>query len=89
MRVIILACTALLLLAACSPYSRSDRTLAGGLIGAGTGALIGGIASHHGTGALVGGIVGGIAGATIGAVTTPRACIARDDYGRRFRVPCA
>lgn len=89
MRMMIFACSAFLFLAACSPYSRTDRTIAGGLIGAGTGALIGGIASRHGTGALVGGIVGGIAGATIGAATTPRACIARDEYGRRIRVPCA
>ena len=77
-----------LALAGCSEYSRSDRALAGGAIGAGTGALIGGLATDSVGGAVVGGVVGGAAGAIIGAETTPRACYARDRYGRRYAVQC-
>ena len=39
-------------------------------------------------GAVVGGVLGGAAGAIIGAETTPRACYARDRYGRRYAVQC-
>jgi hypothetical protein len=77
-----------LALAGCSEYSRSDRALAGGAIGAGTGALIGGLATDSVGGAVVGGVLGGAAGAIVGAETTPRACYARDRYGRRYAVQC-
>lgn len=77
-----------IVLAACSPYSRTDRALAGGAIGAGTGAVIGAAASNSVGGALVGGVIGGAAGAIIGAETTPRACVARDSRGRRVYVQC-
>ena len=42
-----------------------DRTLSGGLLGAGTGAAIGAIAGNAGEGALI----GGLGGAAIGALT--------------------
>jgi osmotically inducible lipoprotein OsmB len=77
-----------LALAGCSEYSRGDRALAGGAIGAGSGALIGGLATNSAGGAIVGGVLGGAAGAIIGAETTPRACYARDRYNRRYRVQC-
>jgi osmotically inducible lipoprotein OsmB len=77
-----------LALAGCSEYSRSDRALAGGALGAGTGAVVGGLASRSAGGAIVGGVLGGAAGAIIGAETTPRACYARDRYGRRYAVQC-
>lgn len=77
-----------IVLAACSPYSRTDRAVAGGAIGAGTGAVIGAAASNSVGGALVGGVLGGAAGAIIGAETTPRACIGRDYRGRRIYVQC-
>ena len=90
-KLLIVAATGLLL-AGCSEYSQSDRALGGGLIGAGTGAAIGGIATHSAGGALVGGALGGAAGAIIGSATTPRACTRRvyDYYGRvHYRhVPC-
>lgn len=90
-KLLIVAATGLLL-AGCSEYSRSDRALGGGLIGAGAGAAVGGIATHSAGGALVGGVLGGAAGAIIGSETTPRACTRRyyDYYGRPHyrRVQC-
>jgi hypothetical protein len=91
MRTPFIACAAIactLALGACSPYSRSDRTLAGAGIGAVTGAVIGGAASGRAGGALAGAAIGGVTGAVVGNVTTPRACIARDRWGRRIRVAC-
>jgi len=49
-------------LGGCSEYNRTDRTIGGGLIGAGAGALVGG-----GRGA----VIGGVGGALIGNLTTP------------------
>ncbi len=77
-----------LALAGCSEYSRRDRAVGGGLIGAGTGAAIGGLATGNATGALVGGLIGAGTGAIIGAETTPKNCWARDRYGNAFRVAC-
>jgi len=89
MKKTILACAALaLVLGACSPNSRTDRALAGGAIGAGTGAVIGGAATRSAGGAIVGGVLGGAAGAIIGAETTPRNCRARDSRGRTVWVQC-
>lgn len=45
--------------------SKTQQTISGGLIGAGTGAIIGGAAGGGG-GAVAGGIVGGAAGGLIG-----------------------
>jgi hypothetical protein len=59
----------LLGLAACDPYDPGQRAVGGGLLGAGTGAAIGGLAGGNaGTGALIGGAVGAVGG----AATTPR-----------------
>jgi osmotically inducible lipoprotein OsmB len=44
-----------------------DRAVSGGLLGAGTGAVIGSLAGGVGEGALI----GGVGGALIGAVTSP------------------
>ena len=88
MKRILLVAAMGLALAGCSEYSRSDRALAGGALGAGTGALIGGLATNSAGGAIVGGVLGGAAGAIVGAETTPRACWARDRYGRRYAVQC-
>ena len=73
-RLSVLACgTALLLVAVgCeTPEGSPDRTaggaLAGGAIGAGTGAIIGGASGHHaGEGALIGGAIGALTGGIIG-----------------------
>jgi uncharacterized protein YcfJ len=58
-------------LAACSdPYDPTQRAIAGGVIGAGSGAAIGALAGG-GTGAAIGAGVGAVAGAFTGVVTTP------------------
>lgn len=75
-------------LAGCSEYSQSDRALVGGGVGATTGAVIGGASGRGVGGALVGGVIGGATGAIIGGATTPKACWARDAYGRSYRVRC-
>ncbi len=53
-----------------NPYNPAERTIAGGAIGAGTGAAVGGIAAGW-TGAAIGAAVGGTVGAVAGAATTP------------------
>jgi len=61
-------CTVLMLAGCYTPEGRPDRTasgaLAGGAIGAGTGAIIGG--RHAGEGALIGGAIGALTGGIIG-----------------------
>lgn len=52
------------------PYNPADRAIGGGLVGAGTGAVIGAIAGG-GRGAGIGALVGGGVGAAAGAATTP------------------
>jgi hypothetical protein len=52
------------------PYNPAERALGGGLVGAGTGAVIGAIAGG-GRGAGIGAAVGGGVGALAGAATTP------------------
>jgi hypothetical protein len=48
--------------------TQSDRALSGGLLGAGTGAIIGSVTGSAGNGALI----GGLGGAAIGALTSSR-----------------
>lgn len=88
MRAAIIVVAAALALGGCSQYSESDRAVGGGLIGAGTGALIGGLATGTTGGAVVGGVLGGATGAIVGAATTPKNCWARDAYGNSYRVAC-
>ncbi|MCC4243139.1 glycine zipper domain-containing protein [Stappia indica] len=85
---IVLVGAAALLLAACQSDSQRDRALVGGGLGAATGAVIGAAATGDVGGALVGGVIGGVGGAMVGSATTPKNCIARDRYGRRYRVAC-
>jgi hypothetical protein len=56
--------------AAADPYNPGERALGGGLVGAGTGAVIGATAGG-GRGAGIGAAVGGGLGAVAGAATTP------------------
>jgi len=60
--------------------------VAGAMIGAGTGAIIGGAATRSGGGAAAGAVIGGVTGAAIGgAHSRParvRVCF-EDDFGRR------
>jgi osmotically inducible lipoprotein OsmB len=60
------AVTAALALAACGT-SQGDRAASGGLIGAGTGAVIGSLSGNAGAGA----VIGGVGGAAVGAFTDP------------------
>jgi hypothetical protein len=53
-----------------NPYNPAERAIGGGLVGAGTGAIIGAIAGG-GHGAGIGAAVGGGLGAVSGAATTP------------------
>jgi hypothetical protein len=67
----VIAAGLLLGLSACTnPYDPVQRTIGGGLIGAGSGAAIGAIAGG-GHGAAVGAAVGGAVGAVGGLITTP------------------
>ena len=77
-----------LTVAACSTTSQTDRTLGGAAIGAGAGALIGAATGGGTSAALAGAAIGGMGGAVVGAATTPKNCVTRDAYGRRYRVAC-
>ena len=61
---------ALSLSACTNPYDPVQRTIGGGLIGAGSGAAIG-AAAGGGHGAALGAAVGGAVGAIGGLITTP------------------
>jgi hypothetical protein len=61
---------ALSLSACTNPYDPVQRTIGGGLIGAGSGAAIG-AAAAGGHGAALGATVGGVVGAVGGLITTP------------------
>jgi hypothetical protein len=68
-------------LAACTP---EERVVGGGLIGAGTGALIGSaVTGGRASGAWAGAAIGGLTGAAVGATSGPRECARwrRDYYG--------
>ena len=69
-------------LGACT--ATEQRAVAGGAIGAGTGALVGGLVTDSREGALVGAAVGGVGGAAIGAGTTPRRDCYRAANGRVY-----
>ncbi|GBQ46956.1 YMGG-like glycine zipper-containing protein [Komagataeibacter europaeus] len=62
---------ALVCLTACNPSDPTQRTVGGGLIGAGSGAAIGDLAGG-GRGAAIGALAGGAVGATTGYLTTPK-----------------
>ena len=69
LRVLVLG-LALALSACTNPYDPVQRTIGGGLIGAGSGAAIG-AAAAGGHGAALGAAVGGAVGAVGGLITTP------------------
>jgi hypothetical protein len=79
------ACAFLILAgtAAADPYSPGERALGGGLVGAGTGAVIGAIAGG-GRGAGIGAAVGGGLGAVAGGATTPPRPV-RSAYRHHYR----
>lgn len=70
-RTLCLIASVTVLLAGCqTPEGETDRTasgaLAGGALGAGTGAIIGSQGGHAGEGALIGGAIGALTGGIIG-----------------------
>ncbi|CAH1658690.1 glycine zipper domain-containing protein [Chelatococcus asaccharovorans] len=71
-------------LAACNPNDRTDRTIGGAAIGAGAGALVGGLATGRAGGALAGAAIGGVGGAIVGNATTP-SCRTYYYRGRRYQ----
>jgi len=61
----------------------------GTAIGAGTGAVIGGVATNSWGGAAVGAVAGGVVGNLIGRSHERRGyCIYRDRYGNRYEARC-
>jgi hypothetical protein len=64
--------------------STEQRVAGTAAVGAGTGAVIGGLAGG-GRGALIGTAVGGATGAVVGSATAPRECWARDRWGNLLR----
>lgn len=60
--------SAILLSATACGDTWGQRAVTGGAIGAGTGAVVGGVT---GVGVLPGAVVGGVVGAGVGAATTP------------------
>jgi hypothetical protein len=83
MKKIILAAAVVGTLASCT------ATEQGTAIGAGTGAVIGGVASHSWGGAAIGAVAGGVVGNLIGRSQEHRGyCIYRDRYGRRYEARC-
>ena len=74
------ACT--LFVAGCT--STEQRVAGTAAVGAGTGAIIGGLAGGS-RGALVGAAVGGGTAAVVGAATAHRECTARDRWGNPIR----
>lgn len=87
MRKLIVVAVMALTLAGCET-ARQDRQFGGALIGGGTGAVIGGVATRSAGGAVAGGIIGAAAGAIIADSTRPGRCYYRTESGRRRYVRC-
>lgn len=82
MRQIAMVAALALLMAGCT--ATEQRTAGTAAVGAGTGAIIGGLANGS-RGALVGAAIGGGTGAVVGAATAPRECWVRDRWGHKIR----
>lgn len=85
-KMIIVAAMALTL-AGCET-ARQDRQFGGALIGAGSGALIGGLATRSAGGAVAGGLIGAAAGAIIADSTRPGRCYYITRSGHRRYTRC-
>ncbi|WP_082520416.1 YMGG-like glycine zipper-containing protein [Rhizobium sp. Root482] len=69
--------------------SSCTATERGTAIGAGSGAIIGGVVSNSWGGAAIGAVAGGIVGNLIGRSHDRQGyCIYRDRHGRRFEARC-
>jgi hypothetical protein len=83
MKKIIVAIVLVGALASCTATER------GTAIGAGTGAVIGGVASNSWGGAAIGAVAGGAVGYLIGRSHDRQGyCIYRDRYGHRYEARC-
>lgn len=60
----------------------------GTAIGAGTGAIIGGVVTNSWGGAAVGAVAGGVVGNLIGRSERRGYCVYRDRYGHRYEARC-
>lgn len=87
MRKILVLLVVALTLAGCET-ARQDRVLGGALIGAGGGALIGGLAGRSTGAAVAGGLIGAAAGAIIADATRPGRCYYVTQSGKRRYVRC-
>lgn len=87
MRKLLVVAVMALMLAGCET-ARQDRVLGGALIGAGGGALIGGLAGRSAGAAVAGGVIGAAAGAIIADATHPGRCYYRTRSGHRRYVNC-
>ena len=85
-KLLVLAVMALTL-AGCET-ARQDRVLGGALLGAGGGALIGGLAGRSTGAAVAGGLIGAAAGAIIADATYPGRCYRITRSGHRRYVRC-
>jgi hypothetical protein len=82
MRKILLAMTAVAMLAGCTTAEKDAA------VGAGAGAVIGGLVSGDAGGALVGGAIGAVSGVLIGKATRTGWCKYRDRNGRIYEARC-
>ena len=87
MKKIILIAAMALGLAGCET-ARQDRQFGGALIGGGTGAVIGGLATNSAGGAVAGGLLGAAAGAIIADETRPGRCYYVTRSGNRRYTRC-
>ena len=65
-RAIICICLVMMMLSSCSTWRKLNPTEQGAIIGSGTGAAIGAIATDSAGGALVGGGIGAVGGGLLG-----------------------
>ena len=85
MKTIVASILVVMLVVGCTTTQKRAGT--GALIGAGTGAVIGGIAAG-GRGAAIGAAAGGAAGALLGAATSPGDCRYRRGDGSTYIAAC-
>ncbi|MCQ4634054.1 MULTISPECIES: YMGG-like glycine zipper-containing protein [Shinella] len=79
---------ALALVASTITLTACTQTERGTAIGAGTGAIIGGVVTGRAGGALAGAAIGGVAGYLVARSDRNGYCIYRDRYGRRYEARC-
>jgi hypothetical protein len=82
MKKLIVAIALIGTLASCTPEERGTS------IGAGAGAIIGGVATNSWGGAAVGAVAGGLVGNLIGHSQRRGYCVYRDRYGHRYEDRC-